>query len=71
MTMHTAYLQKGVVLTSACYRDGKVYVKIYNGRSSESSMQQLGIVSGSSFSFTDPDATYPEKEPIVYIRSGI
>lgn len=60
----------GVVLTSACYRDGKVYVKIYNGRSSESSMQQLGTVSGSSFSFTDPDATYPEKEPIVYIKKG-
>lgn len=60
----------GVVLTSACYRDGKVYVKIYNGRSSESSMQQLGTVSGSSFSFTDPDAPYPEKEPIVYIKKG-
>lgn len=60
----------GVVLTSACYRDGKVYVKIYNGRSSESSMQQLGIVSGSNFSFTNPDAIYPEKEPIVYIKKG-
>lgn len=60
----------GVVLTSACYRDGKVYVKIYNGRSSESSMQQLGVVSGSNFSFVNPDATYPEKEPIVYIKKG-
>lgn len=60
----------GVVLTSAYYKDGKVYVKIYNGRSSESSMQQLGIVSGSNFSFVNPDATYPEKEPIVYIKKG-
>lgn len=60
----------GVVLTSAFYKDGKVYVRIYNGRQSESSMQQLGIVQGSDFSFTDPTASYPGKEPIVYIKKG-
>lgn len=61
---------EGVVLTSASFRDGKVYVKIYNGRQSESNMQQLSIVSGSDFSFTNPDAIYPEKEPIIYIKKG-
>lgn len=60
----------GVVLTEAYYSDGNVYVKIYNGRESSSSMQQLDIVAGSDFSFTDPDALYPGKAPIVYIGQG-
>lgn len=60
----------GVVLTEAYYSDGNVFVKIYNGRESSSTMQQLDLVAGSDFSFTDPDALYPGKAPIVYVGQG-
>ena len=59
----------GVVLTAAYYKDGGVYVEIYNGRESTSSMQELTIV-GSAFSFTDPDATVPVKDPPKYVGQG-
>lgn len=60
----------GVVLTEAYYSDGNVYVKIYNGRQSSSTMQQLDVVAGSDFSFSNPDALFPDKAPIVYIGQG-
>lgn len=59
----------GVVLTAAYYKDGGIYVDIYNGRESTSTMQQLASASP-AFSFTDPDATTPGKEPITYIKQG-
>lgn len=59
----------GVVLTSAYYENGGIYVEIYNGRESTSSTQQLASASP-SFTFTDPNATVPTKEPIVYVKQG-
>lgn len=59
----------GVVLTAAYYKDGGIYVDIYNGRESTSTMQQLASASP-AFSFTDPDATTPGKEPITYVKQG-
>ena len=59
----------GVVLTAADYKDGGIYVDIYNGRESTSTMQQLASESA-AFTFTDPNATVPTKEPIVYIKKG-
>ena len=59
----------GVVLTAAYYKDGGIYVDIYNGRESTRTMQQLASASP-SFSFTDPDATTPTKEPITYVKQG-
>ena len=59
----------GVVLTAAYYKDGGIYVDIYNGRESTSTMQQLASESA-AFSFTDPNASTPQKEPIVYVNKG-
>lgn len=59
----------GVVLTAAYYRDGGIYVDIYNGRASDGTMQRLGSAS-QSFTFVDPNADVPTKEPIVYINRG-
>lgn len=59
----------GVVLTAARYENGGIYVDIYNGRESTSTMQQLASESA-AFPFTDPNASTPSKEPIVYIKKG-
>lgn len=59
----------GVVLTAARFENGGIYVDIYNGRESTSTMQQLASESA-AFPFTDPNATVPSKEPIVYIKQG-
>lgn len=59
----------GVVLTGAYFKDGNIYVDIYNGRNSESSMQELTTASA-AFSFTDPNATSPSKAPIIYVKRG-
>ena len=59
----------GVVLTAAYYKDGGIFVDIYNGRDSESASQEL-TTSSPAFSFTDPEASSPVKAPIIYVKKG-
>ena len=58
-----------MVLTAAYYKDGGIYIDVYNGRTSTSSSQQLSS-SSPSFTFSDPDATYPDKGEIIEIGHG-